>query len=101
MNWTNKLTNTFGTITAFLTMLSGFMVSLGCKPGAVDFAATCSISWLPVEYTAYVAMAFGFVTFLLKLFRPGGVVRNLFGSTAVVTPTDKPGTVTAAQVGVK
>jgi len=96
------LTNAFGTITAILTTLTGFLVSMGCTPGAVDFAATCTIPWLPPQYTAIAGGVFGFLTFILKLSRPGGILHSLFGGTAVVIPeTNKnsgPGTVTPAQV---
>jgi ABC-type spermidine/putrescine transport system permease subunit II len=99
MNWTNKFTNSIGTITALLTVLSGFMASLGCVPGKADFEASCSISWLPPEYSVYAATGFGALLFVMKLLRPGGFLRNLFGGTAVITPVDQPGTVTLKQVG--
>lgn len=98
----SKYTNLFGTVTAILTFVSGFLVSLGCVPGAVDFAATCNIPWLPPQWVAIVAAVFGFITFILKISRPGGILGSLFGSTAVVVPeTSKhstAGTVTPAQV---
>lgn len=93
-----SLTNAFGTITAILTAISGMLVSMGCAPGAIDFAATCSIPWLPASWTAIVAAIFGVLTFVLKLSRPGGVLHSLFGGTAVVTPTPGVGTVTPEQV---
>lgn len=98
-----SFTNAFGTITALLTMLVGFMASIGCTPGAVDFAATCSISWLPSQYAVYAATAFGALSFVLKLSRPGGWLHSLFGSTAVVVPPAQTvaGTVTPAQVATK
>ena len=96
-----KLTNAFGTITLLLATLSGFMVSLGCAPGAVDFTATCAIPWLPLSALPIVTTAFAVLTFTQKLMRPGGVLHSLFGSTAVVNKTGEPGTVTPAQVAVK
>ena len=93
-----QYTNLFGTITAVLTFISGLLVSLGCKPGAADFDATCSIPWLPPQYVAIVAAVFGAVTFILKLSRPGGILGSLFGGTAVVSPTPGIGTVTPEQV---
>lgn len=98
----SKFTNIFGTITAILTAISGFLVTIGCTPGAVDFAATCSIPWLPPAWVAIVAAVFGVITFVLKLTRPGGALGSLFGSTAVVVPETSPhstaGTVTPQQV---
>lgn len=102
MNWTNAL----GTITAALTVVMGIMTGLGCAPGAVDFAATCNIPWLPEQWLPYAAMLTGAIAFGLKLLRPGGVLRSLFGSTAVVVPAAKvadlpngaKGVVTPAQV---
>lgn len=96
-------TNAFGSITAILTALSGIMVSLGCSPGAVDFAATCNIPWLSSinpTLTVVAAGIFGGITFVLKLARPGGILGSLFGGTAVVVSEAKAGvgTVTAAQV---
>jgi len=100
-----SLTNAFGTITAVLTAITGFLVSIGCSAGAVDFAATCSIPWLPPQYTAIAGGVFGALTFALKLFRPGGILHSLFGGTAVVVPATNPnsgvGTVTPAQVATK
>lgn len=91
-------TNAFGTITAVLTAVSGFMVSLGCVPGAIDFAATCAIPWLPTSLTPIAAGVFGGLTFILKMARPGGFLHSMFGSTAVVSTASGPGTVTPAQV---
>jgi hypothetical protein len=97
------LTNAFGTVTAVLTFISGVLVSLGCTPGAVDFAATCTVPWLSAlnpSFTAILAGVFGFITFVLKAARPGGFLHSMFGSTAVVVPlaSSGVGTVTKAQV---
>ena len=98
-----NLSNAFGTITGILTALSAFLVSIGCTPGAVDFAATCAVPWLPPPWMPILAGIFGVVTLVLKLVRPGGALHSLFGSTAVVVPDGKgkPGVVTKAQVASK
>lgn len=98
-----SLTNAFGTITAILTTISGILVSMGCVPGAADFAATCSIPWLPPSMTAIAGAVFGGLTFILKLSRPGGILHSLFGGTAVIVPAADTvvGTVTPAQVAAK
>ena len=44
------------------------------------------------------AMVFGGVLLLQKLFRPGGPLRSLFGSTAVVSADAGVGAVTPEQV---
>ena len=95
-----NLTNAFGTITGILTALSAFLVSIGCAPGATDFAATCSVSWLPPTWMPILAGVFGAITLILKLSRPGGILHSLFGTTAVVVDNTqgKPGVVTKAQV---
>lgn len=93
-----NLTNLFGTITAALAFLYGLLEKLGCTPGATDLAATCNIPWLPVAWVPWIAMAFGILTIVMKLTRPGGVLGSLFGSTAVVSPTPGVGTVTPEQV---
>ena len=93
-------TNAFGTITAILTTISAFMVSMGCVPGAVDFAATCNIPFLPPSLVAIAGGAFGLLTFIIKLARPGGILHSLFGGTAVIVPLADSGvgTVTQGQV---
>lgn len=97
-----NLTNAFGTITAILTALTAFMASIGCAPGATDFAATCSIAWLPPSWMPIAAGVFGVLTLFGKLVRPGGFLHSLFGGTAVVVPASSPksgvGTVTPEQV---
>ena len=93
-------TNAFGTITAILTTLSAFMVSMGCVPGAVDFAATCNIPFLPPSWMYVAAGVFGVITFVLKVMRPGGFFHSMFGGTAVIVPLADSGvgTVTQGQV---
>jgi hypothetical protein len=95
-----KFTNSLGTITGILTAVSAFLMSIGCAPGATDFAATCSVAWLPPTWMPILAGAFGVLTLLLKAVRPGGFVHSMFGSTAVVVPPAQsgPGTVTPGQV---
>lgn len=95
-----NLTNALGTITGILTALSAFLVSIGCAPGKTDFAATCSVSWLPPTWMPILAGAFGVITLVLKAIRPGGFLHSLFGTTAVVVDNSAgaPGVVTKAQV---
>lgn len=97
-----KLTNSFGTITGILTALSAFLVSIGCAPGATDFAATCTVPWLPPSWMPILAGIFGVLTLLGKAMRPGGFLHSLFGGTAVIVPASSPasvaGTVTPEQV---
>lgn len=94
-------TNAFGTITAVLTLLIGVMTQLlGCSAASDGISATCTSTILPASYMVWAAMAFGILTLVLKLIRPGGPLRSLFGSTAVVVPENKagPGTVSPSQV---
>ena len=97
-----NLTNAFGTITAILTALTAFLASIGCTPGATDFAATCVIPWLPASWTAVVAGIFGVLTLFGKAVRPGGFLHSMFGGTAVIVSANDPksgvGTVTPEQV---
>jgi hypothetical protein len=95
-----KLTNSLGTITGILTALSAFMVSIGCAPGATDFAATCAVPWLPPAWMPILAGVFGVLTLLGKMLRPGGFLHSMFGGTAVIVPpmAAGPGTVTPNQV---
>lgn len=97
-----NLTNAFGTISAISGTITAALMKLGCTPGATDFAATCTIPWIPVQYTAYVAILFGALTVIGKLTRPGGFLHSLFGGTAVIVPETSPksvaGTVTPEQV---
>lgn len=82
------LVNIVGTITQGLAMLLGVLATLGCVPGVGDFTATCNISWLPEQYVIYAVSLTGGLAFFLKLLRPGTVMRNLFGGTAVIVPKD-------------
>lgn len=98
----SKLTNLLGTLAAVLTVLASFFTAMGCAPGASDFAATCSIPFLPAEWLAYVSLVaggvFGAAALLGKLTRPGSKLASLFGSTAVVSSKPGVGTVTPQQV---
>lgn len=104
-----NLTNAVGTLVAIMSFLTGLLTSLGCAPGGSDFAATCSIPWLPEQWLGYVTIAaggiFGLSSILLKLSRPGGWLHSLFGSTAVVlsdsNPNSGPGTATPEHVAAK
>ncbi len=62
----SNFTNAFGTITGILTAISAFLVSIGCSPGATDFAATCAVSWLPPAWAPILAGAFGGLTLILN-----------------------------------
>lgn len=99
MNWTNIL----GTITTICTLLAGAMAQVfGCSVADGAIVGQCTSTMLPAKYMFFVACAFGVITLISKAIRPGGPLRGLFGSTAVVVPeTSKnsgPGTVTPAQV---
>ncbi len=95
-----KYTNLFGTLTAILAVVTGALEKMGCLSGAADFSATCNIPFLPVTWMPYLAIAFGALTFVGKISRPGGWLSSLFGSTAVVVPEAQSGvgTVTPTQV---
>lgn len=99
MKWTNAL----GTITAVLTIITGIMSQLLHCTSTGDLAATCTGDILPAKYMVYASAAFGIITLVLKLLRPGGPLASLFGQTAVVVPEAKnaPGVVTPAQVAAK
>lgn len=95
-----NLTNAFGTVTAFLTVVATVMQqTLNCEPIA-DLVAKCDAAFLSPTMAAYAAAGFGITTLILKLARPGGALHSLFGSTAVVVPAAKagPGVVTRDQV---
>lgn len=95
-----KITNSIGTITAILAVLSGFMTTV-LKCTGVDLTATCQAEWLG-PYAAAAGMTFGAIALFSKSLRPGGFLNSWFGSTAVVVPdTSKhstAGTVTPQQV---
>lgn len=97
-----NLTNPIGTLSAITAFLVALMTQLGCAPGASDFSATCNIPFLPGSWMVWAAMLFSGLLLLAKALRPGGFLRSLFGSTAVVVPAESPksvaGTVTPEQV---
>jgi hypothetical protein len=97
-----NLTNAFGTITGILTAISAFLISIGCAPGATDFAATCAVPWLPPSWMPILAGVFGALTLFGKAVRPGGFLHSMFGGTAVINnqlpPGEGAGTVTSADV---
>ena len=95
-----NLTNAFGTVTGILTAISAFLVSIGCAPGASDFAATCAVPWLPPGWMPILAGVFGVLTLIGKAVRPGGFLHSMFGGTAVIVPASQSGvgTVTPNQV---
>lgn len=79
------LTNIAGTVTAALGAFIGLMEYLGCHPGVEAFQATCQLpSWFPVSWVPVAIFATGGAALIMKLLRPGTVLRNLFGGTAVI-----------------
>lgn len=95
-----NLTNILGTIAAFVAIAISLMTDIaGCSVDAAG-VTTCTASWLTPAMGAYVVMAFSGVQLIAKIIRPGGPLRGLFGSTAVVVPPDeaKVGVVTPNQV---
>ncbi len=99
----SKFTNIFGTITAALAVVLGFMTQvMGCTAVEGALTGTCTASWIPASWVAIASGAFGILSLIAKSARPGGFLHSLFGSTAVVVPADSSksgaGTVTPAQV---
>lgn len=96
-----KYTNTFGTLATVLSAITVWLGQQGCLSTG-DFTATCTITWLPTTWLPWVTGAFIVLTLVGKLTRPGGILRSLFGGTAVVVAEESPkstaGTVTPAQV---
>lgn len=95
-----NLTNILGTIAAVVALLGAALTDIaGC---AVDAAGvtTCTASWLTPKLAGWATIAMSGVLLVSKIIRPGGPLRGLFGSTAVVVPPDeaKPGVVTPGQV---
>jgi hypothetical protein len=99
------LTNIMGTLTMVMGVALSILAAIGCMPGATDFAATCEVPWLPESWLPLLIGITGGLGFLSKLLRPGTVMRNLFGGTAVIVPYSNPnsgpGTVTPEQVDSK
>ena len=100
-NFFLKYTNLFGTIGSVLAALTVWLGQQGCLSTG-DFAATCTVPWLPVSWMPALTVVFIALTLIGKLTRPGGWLRSLVGGTAVVVPDTSPksgaGTVTPAQV---
>ena len=92
--------NILGTIAAIvaftLSLLTGV---LGCTTNVAG-VANCSASFLTPQLAGYITMLFTGVLLLSKMFRTGGPIKGLFGSTAVIVPPSEamPGVVTPAQV---
>lgn len=98
-----KFTNIFGTVTAILAVISGIMSTvLGCTQDAVTQITTCAVEWLPPQYAVIASAIFGGLSLISKAMRPGGFLHSMFGTTAVVVPSENKhstaGTVTPAQV---
>lgn len=90
-------------IRSIMTGLAGIIplvvTFFGCSSDAVTGNVSCSSSWIPVEYSLYLAGALGVASFLIKMFGQGGTLgENLTKPSVVVTPEIKPGTVTETQV---
>lgn len=100
-NFFRKYTNAFGTIAAIMSSLTVWLAQQGCLSTG-DFAATCTIPWLPTSWMPWVTALFIGLTLIGKLTRPGGILRSMFGGTAVVVSEDSSksvaGTVTPEQV---
>lgn len=97
-----NMTNAAGTISAVITILLGIMTNvLQCSTDAAG-EAVCKASFLSPQMAGIAMAGFAVLTLALKIFRPGGMLRSLFGSTAVVVPEGSPasgsGTVTPEQV---
>lgn len=101
------LTNIAGTITAGLAGLVYVMDTyLGCNIGASaasSISTTCQLpTWFPANWVPFAMACAASVAFVSKLLRPGTVLRNLFGGTAVIVPANSPAsgvnTVSPAQV---
>lgn len=79
-------TNVMGSLAAIdLFLLSAMEQILGCKATS-GFDAVCSSTALPAQWMLWAGFAFGGLTIIGKLFRPGGPAKSLFGSTAVIVP---------------
>lgn len=96
-----NLTNILGTISAIVAI--GMSLStdiLGCAVNAAGIT-TCNASWIPPQLAGYAVLLFSGLLLVSKVIRPGGPLRGLFGTTAIVVPTKAEatvGVVTAAQV---
>lgn len=92
-----SLTNIMSTLTAVATVILGLMTQFaGCHGTSPEgIAAVCdgASSWLPPTWAVLLGVGFGGLTFVLKLFRPGGALASLFGPTAVVVPATSPNSV--------
>lgn len=99
-NFFLKYTNLFGTLGSVLAGITLWLGEQGCLSTG-DFTATCTINWLPVSWMPWLTGVFIALTMIGKLTRPGGVLRSIFGGTAVVTPNAGVGSVTPAQVAEK
>lgn len=95
-----NLTNILGTIAAFVAIAVSALTDIaGCSVDAAG-VTVCTASWLSPKLGAYAVMLFSGLLLVSKVLRPGGPLRGLFGSTAVVVPPSeaKAGVVTPAQV---
>lgn len=96
MNFTNIL----GTISAVVAIAMSILTDFAkCSADAAG-VVTCGASWLTPAMAGYAVMLFSGILLVSKVIRPGGPLRGLFGSTAVVVPPAeaKVGVVTPNQV---
>lgn len=96
-NFFAKYTNLFGTLGSVLAAITLWLGEQGCLSTG-DFAAKCTISWLPVSWMPWITGVFIALTMIGKLTRPGGFINSIFGGTAVITPKAGVGSVTPSQV---
>jgi len=96
MNFTNILGTVSAVVAIAMSVLTDFAKCSADAAGVV----TCGASWLTPAMAGYAVMLFSGILLISKVIRPGGPLRGLFGSTAVVVkPADNvPGTVTKNDV---
>lgn len=95
-----NITNILGTVAAFVAIAVSLMTDIaGCSVDALG-VTTCKAAWLTPAMGAYAVMLFSGIQLISKMIRPGGPLRGLFGTTAVMVPPDqaKAGVVTQAQI---
>ncbi len=88
------MTNIAGSITAILSaLIFGLDRWLGCNIGEILSNANASISptcqipaWFPAAWIPAVTFTAAIVLIASKIFRPGTLIRNFFGGTAVIVP---------------
>ena len=96
MNFTNILGTVSAVVAIAMSVLTDFAKCSADAAGVV----TCGASWLTPAMAGYAVMLFSGILLISKVIRPGGPLRGLFGSTAVVVSLadNVPGTVTKNDV---